>query len=196
MILKDYVFWKQGVPSHVCDEIVKYGKNQLSIDAVVGAEGKNRKDKNVRDSKISWLKAPWIWDWINEPFHKANRDIFQYNLNNIEEAQFTTYSTNQFYEWHMDLEEDESTIVKKHCRKLSLIVALTDPSKYEGGELEIKSLNSSPEGQFNPPIISKDEFKEQGTIIIFPSYVWHRVKPVTKGTRHSLVAWSGGPLFT
>ena len=77
-----------------------------------------------------------------------------------------------------------------------MIIPLVDPKEYEGGEVEFHSFNASPDGKYDAPLISKDEFKEKGTMIVFPSIIWHRVKPLTKGIRYSLVGWWGGPLFT
>jgi len=196
MLLKDYVFWKEGVPSHICDQIVKHGTLQTSESARIG-EGSGQTKKEVRDSQISWLNAKWIWDWILDPVRRANESIFKYNLHDVEAAQFTKYSAGQFYGWHVDINEDEpNNINNNHCRKLSIIIPLSDPSEYEGGDIEFRSSRCSPDGQYAPPLISKDEFKEKGTLLVFPSIVWHRVKPVTKGTRYSLVAWWGGPFFT
>ena len=53
--------------------------------------------------------------------------------------------------------------------------------EYEGGEFEFFAKDT---------ILSK-----RGTIIVFPSYMQHRVKPVTKGTRYSLVTWFCGEPF-
>lgn len=196
MLLKDYVFWKQAIPPHICDQFIKYGKQQEVESGRIGKD-RGRTKKEVRDSDIGWINAKWVWDWILEPVNIANRDIFKYNIGEVEDIQFTKYSTGQFYDWHMDIKEDEPfNINNNYCRKLSLIIPLSAPSEYEGGEIEFRSLHSSPDGKYAPPLLSKDAFKEQGTMLIFPSIIWHRVKPVTKGTRHSLVAWWGGPFFT
>jgi|TARA_R100001530_G_scaffold13267_1_gene12295 PKHD-type hydroxylase len=196
MLLRDYVFWKQGIPPHICDQILKYGTQLKSESGKIGtATGTTKKD--VRDSQISWVNAKWIWDWILDPVRRANESIFKYNINEVEDAQFTKYTAGQFYDWHVDIKEDEpDNIAKNYCRKLSIIIPLSDPSEYEGGNIEFRSLHCSPDGKYAPPLISKDEFKEKGTLLIFPSIIWHRVKPVTKGTRYSLVAWWGGPFFT
>ena len=93
--------------------------------------------------------------------------------------QLTTYLSENLgtYDWHQDYNADIS-------RKLSIVVQLSNPSDYEGGELEILA---------HEPKISIQ--KKRGFITIFPSYTVHRVTPVTKGTRQSLVAWVSGPKF-
>ena len=76
-------------------------------------------------------------------------------------------------------------------RKLSMTVSLTDPDEYEGGDLEFYFRNTDKGSQ--PRIC--EEIRKKGSVIIFPSFVWHRVKPVTKGIRHSLVCWNLGYSF-
>jgi PKHD-type hydroxylase len=81
------------------------------------------------------------------------------------------------YGWHQDYGAEIS-------RKLSIAVQLTDPSEYEGGNLQVKT-SSEPQ----------NVRKQRGLITIFPSYVLHQVTPVTQGSRQSLVAWVSGPAF-
>ena len=69
-------------------------------------------------------------------------------------------------------------------RKLSLSVQLTDPADYDGGDLE-----------FVNHLGNEDEFRKQGSIIVFPSYLSHRVTTVTRGARRSMIAWVFGPPF-
>jgi len=73
-------------------------------------------------------------------------------------------------------------------RKLSATVQLTDESKYKGGELLFKDLK----GKNEPEILTNKVFKKKGTIVVFPSYMLHKVTPVTQGIRHSLVLWTCG----
>ena len=104
----------------------------------------------------------------------------------------TKYTPGQHYDWHIDMGEETGTL----SRKLSMIVSLTDSSEYTGGDVEFQSFRSAPEGDRKIPPITNNSFKGKGTIIIFPSHIWHRVKPITKGIRYSLVGWWSGPLFT
>ncbi len=103
----------------------------------------------------------------------------------------------QFYDWHCDSwdkpytnKEDVNKFNK--IRKLSVTCSLSDPKKYKGGELEFDFRNR------DPKIISKKvctEIMPRGSIVVFPSHVWHRVKPVKKGERYSLVIWNLGYPF-
>lgn len=151
------------------------------IDAGVG-EGIIHKDK--RRSKIFWLPKTEefheIYRTLFELIGNCNKDFYQFKLNElVEQIQYTMYSENDqgHYDWHMDMGPGKAR------RKLSLVVQLSDPSEYEGGELQIN----------NGSIMVAE--KDKGTVILFPSYLLHRVTPVTKGTRRSLVLWIDGPAF-
>ena len=108
----------------------------------------------------------------------------QYSVNIINilfDRQFTEYdeSDSGFYTAHVDNGETLAGF-----RKLSFVLQLTDPSKYQGGELV---LHIGPE----PTTLPRD----RGKLLFFPSYTLHEVKPVTQGIRHSLVGWVAGPRF-
>ena len=193
MISKDYVYWKGAIPPHVCDQILKFGENQRLNKAKIGAGPQQQVVSKVRDSSISFVKAPWILDWILSPVYQANKDIFSYELTGHEYIQFTKYNVGQHYNWHLELTKEN--VGDSICRKLSIIIPLNDPSEYEGGEIEFRSMRLSPDDPAEDSIISKPEFKERGTLLVFPSIIFHRVKPITKGTRYSLVCWWGGPPF-
>ena len=88
------------------------------------------------------------------------------------------YKEGDFYEWHYDVNWEGTTL---YDRKLSLVIQLSDEEDYEGGNFEFKDLEQ-PVG-----------FRSQGSILVFPSYITHRVTEVTKGQRNSLVCWMEGP---
>jgi PKHD-type hydroxylase len=95
----------------------------------------------------------------------------------VDSIQYTEYPHgNGHYDWHIDI--GPASI---NHRKISIVVQLSDPEEYEGGELEIWS-------GATPVTIPK----KKGNIVIFPSFLMHRVTPVTKGLRKSLVLWVGG----
>jgi len=110
-----------------------------------------------------------------------------------EACQFTEYKKGQFYDWHSDsnakpYDVEENLNSHGKIRKLSMTLSLTDPDEYEGGDLEFDFRDTDIGSQ--PRIC--EEVRPKGSIIVFPSFIWHRVKPVTKGIRHSLVCWSLG----
>jgi PKHD-type hydroxylase len=114
--------------------------------------------------------------------YRINNEHFKFNLTEISSLiQYTEYdeSYQGHYDWHIDLGVEQHS-----TRKLSIVIQLSDPLEYEGGELQINAGGN---------ISSCNKLK--GTIIVFPSYLLHRVTPVTKGTRRSLVLWISGPPF-
>lgn len=153
-------------------------------------EGEDMKEfKNYRISQNFWIPKnivnhKWIYDRLVKYILIANKD-YKFDLSVIiDDIQFTVYksSENGNYSWHDDIIIDNTNI--NTMRKLSLSVQLSDSDEYEGGELEIVTGVSN----FIAP-------KKIGTIIIFPSFLVHRVKPVTNGQRISLVFWIDGPDF-
>jgi PKHD-type hydroxylase len=216
MNLSNY-FWyfKSALTPRFCDNVIKYALEQKETMAITGGQGRNRnldkkplnKDevqnlKRKRNSDLVWLNDTWIYREIHPFVHAANKNAgwnFQWDYS--ENCQFTKYKQGQYYDWHCDSwnipykkkEEDPSN---GKIRKLSMTCQLTDGSEYSGGELEFDFR------QYDPP--QRDESKHlrkateilpKGSIIVFPSFVWHRVKPITKGTRYSLVLWHLGYPF-
>ena len=146
-----------------------------------------------RQSKIKWIpysdKSKDLYKILSNKIVVANNNHFNFDIvSSKDDIQYTEYSsiTNGKYDWHQDDNYNNREIKLK--RKLSLTIQLSDPSEYEGGDLEI----SIPQPEENKIIKLP---KEKGKIIIFPSYLYHRVTPVTKGIRKSLVWWVGGSQF-
>jgi len=153
--------------------------------------------KKTRNSNVTFLDKNWIFKTVNEFVSKANHNAgwnFEYDF--TESCQFTIYKKTQHYTWHADAfpvpysDNHQFKGFRGKIRKLSCIIQLSDPSEYEGGELEFDFRNSTKENTSN--IVSDKSFRTKGYIIVFPSFVYHRVKPVTKGNRHSLVSWCLG----
>ena len=173
-----------GFPKLILDELTKQVINTTYDRSLVTGNGEGKMNLDLRASDCGWI----YWDtWIAGIMHNimisANRDFYHYDLVHFDsKIQATRYKTGQHYGWHVDAgNKDES---KELVRKLSISLILD--SDYEGGELEI----------FDPTSRQALEFKPKaGNIILFPSWVSHRVKPVTSGTRYSLVAWMNGPAF-
>tara|TARA_R110002020_G_scaffold267366_1_gene482488 strand:+ start:81 stop:671 length:591 start_codon:yes stop_codon:yes gene_type:complete len=195
MILKhNYYYFKKAVPPKTCQKILKAGRKKLTRQGSLYGEKMNKK---ARDCKIAWIEEPWIYDILNPFIHTANRKAgwnFQWDWN--EPSQFTIYKKGQYYGWHADqfispLKHQSKNIDGK-TRKLSLTLQLTEKTKYEGGDFQFQWLKQHE--NFLRTETVKDA-KELGTIIIFPSFIWHRVQPITKGKRESLVNWSIGHPF-
>lgn len=169
-----------------CDEIIRLGKQGgLKPAQIIGSdkEGQEEKDfSDIRKSKVYFMhpneNTAWIYRKLTGIVENLNQQFFRFDLYNFGEAfQFTEYSApGEHYTWHVDMAIDHTP------RKLSIAIQLTDPDEYEGGDFEI--WHSSEPTKLN---------RQRGTVLVFPSYQLHRVTPVTKGTRNSLVAWVGGP---
>ena len=205
-----YYFFQNALTPRFCDELIKYGISQQEQLALTGGqttkinEGKPLDDKDIidlkkkRDSNITWLSDRWIYKEIQPFIHQANKLAgWNFDWDFSESCQFTKYKLNQFYDWHCD--SWESAYANKDnpdtfgkIRKLSVTCSLSAPEDYEGGELEFDFRNTDPD---KPAIRKCAEIKPRGSIVVFPSHVWHRVKPVTKGTRYSLVIWNLGYPF-
>jgi len=180
--------WHKNFSKPVCEEIIYEGLKISPIEASVGFNNYSQ-NNSVRKSTVRWIdrkhpKLNWLFDEFTNFFHIANHNAFGVELWRLNEIQFTEYTeeTQGFYHWHNDINWDDGRCVH---RKLSLILQLSDPEDYIGGEFEMQPLYlSSP---------SPKEIKEQGTIIVFPSFLVHKISPIIKGNRHSLVAWIEGP---
>ena len=200
-----YWFFKSALPSRICDDIIKHA---LSKSETMGkTDGFEKKDlskdelkslKKLRNSDLVWLNDPWIYKEIIPYIDAANKDAgWNFQWDSSEDLQFTKYKLNQYYDWHHDQDirpyNRPNTYKHGKIRKLSVTCQLTDGSEYEGGELEFDFRDYDPSMRDESKHLKKaTEILSKGSIVVFPSNIWHRVKPVTKGTRYSLVLWNLG----
>ena len=168
-----------------CREIIASGRAQKPQVAQVGM---NRPgggtDTKKRVTTISWIpfkEMGHMYTDLNIFIQKANENHFGFgDIRITENAQFTEYPEGGFYDWHMDC--DVNMQHEPPVRKISMTLLLNDPKAFEGGDLELMA-----PGKF-------DDLK-QGNAICFASFLNHRVAPVTRGMRQSLVVWFGGKAF-
>ena len=205
-----YYYFKSVIPPKICDEIIKYGNMQKEqeILALTGGQGMKRNlDKNPlskqeiknlkkkRNSNIVWMNDRWIYKEIQPYVNEANRNAgWNFEWDHSESCQFTKYGKGQYYGWHCDSWEhpyEEEGPSKGKIRKLSVTISLSNYNEYEGGQLEFDCRNQDPDKKPNTKIC--EEILTKGSLVVFPSFVWHRVKPVTKGV--SLVVWNLGYPF-
>jgi PKHD-type hydroxylase len=191
-VTKDYVepyaLYDDVFSVDECNRIVEYANSLGLQESVVSTSPDSsvfQPNHEVRQSKVRFLypdrpDSGWIFERLLEVTMDANNKFFGFNLwGFVEGIQFTEYNApGGKYDYHVD------KAFGHVIRKLSISVQLTDPSTYEGGNLE---LFCAPQ-----PEIAK---REQGSITFFPSYTLHRVTPVTKGKRNSLVAWVTGDQY-
>lgn len=158
------------------------------MGTVGGPNGNAVVSPTIRMSHVSWISPTneniWIWEKITNAIADINSEFFNFELTGCHEAiQLSVYKSEDQgnYDWHMDASVRDRNVP----RKLSMSLVLSDPSEYEGGELQLKAINDTPITLQTP----------KGRAWFFPSYILHRVTPVTKGVRRSLVLWVGGPAF-
>ena len=200
-----YWFFENAVTDKFCDDVIKYAnekKESLALTGIRTDPSKLTQDEKLdlmktRDSNIAWLSEQWIYKEIQPYVNDANKNAgWNFDWDYSEACQFTKYKLNQHYGWHRDsfnepYGEDKMPGYRNKVRKLSVTCLLSDENEYEGGNLEFQTRD-----QDDPSIVTTTEkIKKKGTIIVFPSYTWHRVTPVTKGTRYSLVVWNLGNPF-
>ena len=197
-----YWYFSGALTPKFCDDVIAYANSQKEVMARTGGYGdrKLKKDevKNMqrkRKSDLVWLNDKWIYKELHPYVHMANRDAgWNFEWDWSESCQFTKYKLNQYYDWHCDSWDKPYEDGK--IRKLSMTCQLTDGSEYEGGELEFDFRNYDPHMREEAKHLKQaKEILSKGSIIVFPSFLWHRVKPVTKGTRYSLVVWNLGYPF-
>jgi PKHD-type hydroxylase len=169
-----------------CRQIIASGRAQKPQQAKVGmGKPEGGTNTNKRVTTISWIpfqEMGHMYQDLNNFIQKANENHFGFgDIQVTEQAQFTEYPEGGFYDWHMDC--DVSMQHEPPVRKISMTLLLNDPSEFEGGDLELLENKN------------KATRLKQGHAIIFASFLRHRVNPVTKGMRQSLVVWFGGKPF-
>lgn len=199
MRLKEYIWvFENELGDFFCKDVIKLGTETTKHFAYIN-DGNNIPNKKIRDSKVCFLSDYWIKEWFDKYFHTANKNAgWNFQFNKYENFQFTEYKKNQHYNWHNDMFPKP---YKNHTfpnynglvRKISCSVLLNDPKKYEGGDFEIGYTNNFYKGTIDKHKYAFNKTNaKQGSVIVFPSFIWHRVTPVTKGTRYSLVSWTLG----
>lgn len=182
-------FWVDGFTKEQLKNIMEIGDTIEKEKARVGNMNdmnQNSSDKDVRVTDISWINptesTEWLFEKLSVVVQKINHDYYNYDLWGFQDGlQYSVYNHQDsgHYDWHID-----SFGQSQHsCRKLSFSMLLNDPLEFEGGELYVH-------GQEKAVLV-----KQQGRINFFPSFMLHKVTPVTQGVRKSLVGWVVGPNF-
>lgn len=176
-----------------CDRIIDLGLSLQADDALVGGSEVDHVEEEItRRSKTAWIEpddAPWIFDKLGKLALRANKTYGFDLLGFTEDAQFTYYDEpGAFYDWHQDGLGGEVAV-----RKLAIVLQLTDPDEYEGGNLEVFNIVH----EYEPEDVRAftEDARLRGSVVVFPAFEYHRVTPIVSGERHSLVCWVGGPPF-
>jgi len=186
-----YVFWDNWLSQDELADIKDYcSKQVLTAGGTVNHEGKTVPLAEVRDSKISMIHSnsdnKWLFDKLLNIATMVNNRFYNYDLLGFDYVQYTEYDgEGTKYDTHIDMILGDGLSVELLIpRKLSFSLILSDPSEYEGGDLEL--YNGA--GKMTPEQVA-------GRIIAFPSFVPHAVTPLISGKRKSLVFWAVGPKF-
>ena len=182
--IEPFAWWVDGFSSQELDWLQDKAK-KAEVDAQIGGGGQGVSNPEIRQSELNWVnkdsESAWVFNKLSHIVSTLNVDHFGFDLTGFSEAlQLTNYNGEKqgHYTWHQDFGS------KNVSRKLSVVVQLSNPEDYEGGELQILTSRE--------PINIK---KQRGLVVVFPSWTLHRVTPVTKGTRQTLVTWVSGPEF-
>ena len=209
-----YYYWEDEISNSECEKLIKkfdtstasdastgnyQGTNALYPEEIAAAKKEDNwdfeknqiKNAGVPDDSIRRTKLNWFP--VNHPYNKilsnyvlkANKIMYHYNVSKFTPCQFARYDVGDFYDYHQD-SGHQIVEYEKETRKISMTVQLSDPKDYEGGEFYFYNGNKEE---------TEPEIQKQGSIMCFDSRMWHRVAPITKGVRYSLVSWILGPRF-
>ena len=183
-------YWENFLTDEEINAMLALPNWHFTEDAVIGVARESAVDKNVRSSQVAWLqydnRSAVYWNAFTDIISRVNSQFFQFDLSGCYEAiQLGTYKAVEddpgHYNWHVDADVGGNGIP----RKLSMSFLLSDPDEFEGGELQVMTDNSN--------IITLEQ--KRGRAWFFPSWMLHRVTPVTRGIRRSAVLWVSGPAF-
>lgn len=178
-----YWLWDSILPKEFCEYIISSTNWDSYEDGTIFSKETNAPivDKELRKTNVVWVDQMSVMGCICNQYIKAANQSANWNFvtDSLEKVQLGKYELNGHYDWHKDT---YSPGADNKQRKLSISILLND--EFQGGELEFKDLTEEQQPKM-----------KQGSIIVFPSFLEHRVKPVTNGSRFSSVAWVSGPAF-
>jgi PKHD-type hydroxylase len=181
-----FAVWANAFTAGELDMIETLGDRLAAEKATLfSGTPEGAQSEEIRVTQTAWIEpnaeSKWIYDRMQGGARALNDRVYQFDLRGFSENfQYTIYhgSEGGHYDWHADHGR------LKVPRKLSITLQLTDPSQYEGCDLQFRASNRIETAP-----------RDRGSVIAFPSYILHRVTPCTKGTRKSVVVWTTGPLF-
>jgi PKHD-type hydroxylase len=182
--IEPYIVWGGGFSEQELDSIIAHGDTLKLSSAGIKNDGGAEALDSVRSAKIAFIdqssQSKWLYDKMAAIVAQLNEQTYRFELTALERFQYTLYDQTELdhYDWHMDQG------LTARPRKLSLVLQLSSPSDYEGCNLEIQ-----------PSAHVEAMPRDRGTLIVFPSYILHRVTPLISGKRRSLVMWCSGPRF-
>ena len=206
-LLNEWYYFIGVIDKKTCNKLIKLGGeflDKVQVDMTKGTTGEERKtgrklsfgsNTTQRVSDIKWLDKQWVYDLITPYMETANKNAgWNFDIKSAETPQLTKYKKGGFYSWHADGGADHLSVydspnkfLNGYARKLSMSILLNED--FKGGKFQFVNVYGGKRAILTP------ELKGTGSIIVFPSFMNHRVAPITKGVRYSLVAWFLGPPF-
>lgn len=159
-------------------------------------DGTSHSETHERETTISWIWNQELADHIGGIMQYGNSWMgWNFDIMMFEPFQYTWYKETNFFNWHIDQndpwnEETRGNLPRDYIgltRKLSISILLNDADEYEGGDFELRDVWHKP--------VPVPQLKKKGDFVVFPSIIMHRVTPITKGERKSLVGWACGEQF-
>ena len=167
-----------------CQKLMRYLETGQPTDSeLAGNYDDDLVNKKVRDNKEVVINNEQLKNKLKMLFELSNQSIWKYNIKELEKVKILRYENGGKYKWHTDCGSKETS-----TRKLTAVVQLSDETLYEGGDLEFGITDDTGEKYYTAP-------RTRGSIIIFPAFLSHRVTPITKGRRYSLITWMNGDCF-
>ena len=176
----NYHFWGQELSPEYCQKLISKCSQAPLHEGQIRNNNSQEQDISFRNNLISFTEDIEIKTLVTNYLIKANRVSFGFEVDYVPAVQFSRYEQGTYYNFHHDVNWFNTESM--YDRKLSIIIQLSDENSYEGGDFVFCS-------SVHTPVT----MRAQGSIIVFPSYINHRVTEITKGVRHSLVCWMEGP---
>jgi PKHD-type hydroxylase len=195
--MKGYYFLNSFFDSSYIDRIIDKvpdDSDAWNKGTIRGEHNEGKTDTSIRNVDLAHIGNLRNADLSRDLMYVAsqvNAQYFGYDIYDIVQMDLLKYQgglpneEDQFYDWHVDTNFWGKGSEGHIHRKITMIVQLSDGSDYEGGDLEFK----------DNTINQDHDFRAKGSVILFPAPWSHRITPVTKGLRRSLVAWVEGPAW-
>jgi len=185
--MQTYKVYDKAIGKNNCNNIIKYLKELNFDSSTVAGDESDILDEEKRQSQVAFLNSKELVDIFSLYAGFAKDECgWNYNLTGYEIPQVSIYHKNDKYTWHHDMLPDENGLV----RKLSVCITLNE--NFKGGDFQIQKLVSPVEKKRYETI---KEMRNAGSVVVFPSFMWHQITPVKYGSRYSIVCWYNGPQF-
>lgn len=177
MINTPYLLFDKALSKEFCELVLAETDWNQADEAKVDNNEGSVKNEIARVTDLVWQELYTPIGCVLQAYLAKANEVWNYSVHRMEKVQMSKYEIGGHYNWHID----SKAPVNNEQRKLSIVMRLNDD--FEGGELEIETHRG------------ENVLKSQGDIVVFPSFLNHRVNPVIKGTRFTAVSWAYGPTF-